>query len=273
MKRIVRVFPRRTSYTPRDDYAFVGDPGLFLPSADEVHVSVSFTWDIDEGKRLAEAWANHYPVVKLGGPAIDGEDGEFEPGMYVKEGVTFTSRGCIRRCPWCLVDSPLRLLEIKPGWIIQDNNILATGREHIAKVFEMLKSQPRAAKFAGGLDCRLIDDWVAEELKMLRISEAFLAADTSVALKPLTEAVERLDFLSRNQLRCYVLCAYENETPEEAEKRLEAVWGMGCLPFAQLYQPPDHYIRYDRRWKTLARRWSRPAIMKAMVGSGRRRDD
>lgn len=29
--RIIRVFPRRTSMTPRDDYAFVGDPPLMLP--------------------------------------------------------------------------------------------------------------------------------------------------------------------------------------------------------------------------------------------------
>ena len=70
---IIRVFPRKTSMTPDDDYAFVGDPPLWRPKADEVHVSVCFTWDIEEGHRLQEAWSQHYPAVKLGGPAIDGD--------------------------------------------------------------------------------------------------------------------------------------------------------------------------------------------------------
>ena len=38
---IARVFPRRTSATPDDELAFIGDPPLFLPGMDEVHVSCS----------------------------------------------------------------------------------------------------------------------------------------------------------------------------------------------------------------------------------------
>ena len=92
--RILRVFPRRTKQTPTDDMAFVGDPGLFMPDADEVHVSVTFTWDKSEAERLAESWGKHYGTVKVGGPAYGDRGDTFTPGMYVKEGVTFTSRGC-----------------------------------------------------------------------------------------------------------------------------------------------------------------------------------
>ena len=100
----IRVFPRRTSMTPTDELSFIGDPPLFRSDADEVHISVTFTWDLKEGHRLRDAWANYYDVVKIGGPAINGElPDEFVPGMYVKHGVTITSRGCNRRCPWCLV--------------------------------------------------------------------------------------------------------------------------------------------------------------------------
>lgn len=263
--RVIRVFPRRTSLTPEDSFAFIGDPPLWRPKADEVHISIAFTWDIEEGYRLREAWAAHYPIVKIGGPAIAPPENGFEPGMYVKHGVTFTSRGCPHRCPWCLVpkrEGSLRLLKIQPGWNIQDNNLLATPQRHQERVYAMLRSQRRKAIFAGGLETERIDDWVAKQLRRLHIGQIFLACDTASALGPLERAVARLPFLNRRQLRCYVLIGFrEGETIDEAEKRLEAVWQIGCLPFAQLFQPPDRYIKYPADWRNLARRWSRPAIM------------
>ena len=263
--KIIRVFPRKTSLTPEDAYAFVGDPPLWRPEADEVHVSVTFTWDIKEGYRLRDAWAVHYPIVRIGGPAIAPPENGFEPGMYIRHGVTFTSRGCPRHCPWCLVqkrEGSLRLLKIKPGWNIQDNNLLATPREHQEQVYAMLHFQSRKAIFAGGLEAAQVDDWVAGQLQRLRISQVFLACDTAGGLGLLKQAVAKLSFLNRRQLRCYVLIGFqEGETISEAEERLEAVWQAGCLPFAQLFQPPDRYIKYSASWRDLARQWSRPAIM------------
>jgi hypothetical protein len=262
---VLRVFPRRTSYTPRDGMVFVGDPPLFRPEAEEVHVSIAFTWDLEEGRRLQQAWANHYPIVKLGGPAVNGRSGEFEPGRYVKEGVTFTSRGCPHSCLWCLVperEGKLTLLEVKAGWIVQDNNLLATPPDHQLRVFQMLRKQKRRVSFPGGLDARLLDNWVAAQLSTLKIDQVFLAADTDGALKPLRAAVEKLSFLGRDQLRCYVLIG--RGSLESAVNRLEAVWDAGCLPFAQLYQPGGKWVVYPGKWKALARTWSRPAAMKAI---------
>jgi len=276
---IIRVFPRKTSMTPTDELAFVGDPplgkqlalfeklSLPRPEADEVHVSVTFTWDKEEGKRLADAWGEYYPVVKLGGPAITGSNGDFTPGRYVKPGVTFTSRGCPNHCPWCLVplhEGPLRLLDIAPGHIIQDNNFLATPQAHRLAVYEMLREQPRAAVFSGGLESSLVTDEIAGELQSIRIHSVFLAADTDAALGPLQAAIDRLSFLRlrSNKMRCYVMIG-RGETIEQAEQRLEAVWEIGCLPFSQLYQPPEHYIKYPREWRDLNRKWSRPAAIRA----------
>jgi len=246
--------------------AFVGYPPMLRPETGIVNVSVCFTWDKVEGERLAQAWGQYYEKVNLGGPAYGDGIEDFVPGRYVKEGVTFTTKGCNKRCPWCLVpprEGRLRLLGIKPGYIIQDNNLLQSPREHLLKVFAMLKQQKKAAIFSGGLDATLIDDWVANEFKSLRIHEVFLAADTVGSLLPLSRAIEKLSFLRRGQLRCYVLLAFNGETITDAIERLEAVWGIGCLPFAQLYQPPDRRIEYSREWKSLARTWSRPAAMAA----------
>lgn len=254
--------------TPLDKFAFVGDPPLFRPDANEVHVSITFTWDIEEGYRLYNAWKQYYSDVKIGGPAIDSPAGEFEPGMYLKERVTITSRGCNRKCPWCLVperEGEIRLLDIKPGWIIQDNNILATPQDHQEKVYKMLRVLNKPAKFSGGIDTRLVDDWVTEQFRNLKISEIFLAADTQGSLKSLAKAVEKLIFLGRNKLRCFVMIGFNNESIEEAEERLKEVWNIGCLPFSQLYQPPDQYIQYSKEWETLNRNWSRPAITRIIM--------
>ena len=127
--------------TPEDDFAFVGDPPLWHPEADEVHVSVTFTWDRSEGYRLAAAWGLHYPVVRIGGPAIAGHVGEFVPGRYLKKGVTITTRGCDCRCEHCLVpkvEGRFRHIGIRAGNIIQDNNILAANQVHWSAVCEML---------------------------------------------------------------------------------------------------------------------------------------
>lgn len=270
--KIIRVFPRRTNLTPNDTMAIIGDPGLWQPAANEVHVSVTFTWDVEEGQRLAEAWKQYYPIVRLGGPAFGSSPNGFVPGMYIKHGVTFTTRGCNDCCPWCLVpEREGKLTEFHnfvPGHIIQDNNLLQASRPHLCRVFNMLKAQPRAATFSGGLDARLIDSWLAEKLCELRIAQLFLAADTKAALRPLEKALDRLSSLGRQKLRVYALLAFGGETISQAEERLETIWELGGMPFAQLFQPPDKFIKYSPEWQQLARNWSRPAIMKRSHHAG-----
>lgn len=256
--------------TPDDSYVFIGDPPMeyWRPEADQVHVSCLFTWDKDKAIRLAEAW-NQYYGVRLSGPALESDTDEFTPGLYVKHGVTFTSRGCDNNCPHCLVpEREGKLKEIKdfaPGHIIQDNNLLQCSRNHISSVFDMLRSQRRSAVFSGGLDTTLVDDWVVELLWSIKINQLFLAADTKAALEPLRTAIEKLKplHLGRDKLRCYVLIG-RNESISQATTRLEAVWKIGCMPFAQLFQPPDKWIKYSPEWKRLARIWERPAATKAI---------
>lgn len=262
----LRIFPRHTAYTPIDSLAFVGDPPLTRPPGEIVLVSVTFTWDIPEGKRLAEAWGQYYAKVELGGPAFGDAGNGFTAGCFVKPGITFTSRGCNNACPWCLVperEGPLRELDnIEPGYIIQDNNFLQCSEPHRQRVYSMLRRQRKAAMFAGGLDARLLTENIAEELRGIRINCVFLAADTD-DLAPLRRAIYRLSFLRRRQLRCYVLCGFDGQKIEDAEARLERVWELGAMPFAQLYRPPDQEIAYSREWRALARKWSRPAAMMA----------
>ena len=86
--KILRVFVKRTSQTPIDEYTAIGFPSLFLPKdVDEVHISTIFSWDIEKALRLKRNYELYYPKVLVGGPAFaDGKyDPKFVPGLYVKK--------------------------------------------------------------------------------------------------------------------------------------------------------------------------------------------
>jgi len=267
--RILRVFPRRTKATPIDALAFVGDPSLFRPEADEVHVSVTFTWDIPEAKRLERAWGAYYPgKVRIGGPAFDDIGEEFEPGRYLRPGYTITSRGCPNRCPWCLAwrrEGGIRELPIRDGYDVQDNNLLACSDRHIEAVFAMLVAQGRRVKFAGGIEAERLTDTRIEELRSLPIEDLFVAYDAETQWADTESAIVRLRAagLGLRQVRCFVLCGFGRDSVEAAGARLQMVLDTGALPFAMLYQPADRHIDYSPDWRALQRKWTRPAAMLA----------
>lgn len=121
-KEIARAFPRRTRATPTDELAFSGMPTRAdlerAEIADEIHVSVAFTYDIPKAEQMAKAWEKAGYKVNVGGPAFgDRFSDTFTPGLYMAEGYTFTSRGCPNHCWFCSVyqscRGQIKELEIK----------------------------------------------------------------------------------------------------------------------------------------------------------------
>uniref|UniRef100_A0A6M3JRY7 Radical SAM superfamily protein n=1 Tax=viral metagenome TaxID=1070528 RepID=A0A6M3JRY7_9ZZZZ len=154
MIRVARVFPRKTKASPNDNLSFFGPPGLFPPSVDEVHISITFDWDLSQAEYLTDEWSRVAPV-KIGGPATGMAGGDFVPGMYLRHGYTLTSRGCPNQCWFCSVwkreGRGVRLLPIRDGWNVLDDNLLACPEDHIRSVFAMLKRQKHQAEFTGGV--------------------------------------------------------------------------------------------------------------------------
>ena len=272
---IARVFPSRTAQTPVDDYAFVGDPPIWLPpDITEVHISVTFSWDLPEAERLCDAWSSIAPT-SMGGPATGQRGGEFTPGMYVRQGVTFTSSGCPNHCWFCVVprrEGPLRELEIKPGHIVQDDNLLACSEAHIRKVFKMLEGQ-KEVRLSGGLEAKLLRPWHVELMAQAHVKEAFFAFDTPDDWEPLVEA-QRILAESRwyrpDKCRCYCLIGYPNDTIEAANKRLQDVLDLGYFPYAMLWRDPQgRTIQTDPTWNRLQTEWLRPTkIRKRLLEGG-----
>ena len=263
MNDIIRVFPSGTKWTPRGDLSFVGGPPLFGVPDLPVYISVTFSWDMKEARRIAREWSSVTPRVVIGGPACGTYSEEFIPGVFVKEGVTFTSRGCPKNCLWCRVkecEGPLREINIAPGYIVQDNNLLACSRPHIERVFDMLRQQKRGIVFSGGLDIDYLQPWHVDLLKTIKVKELWVACDTAADLKRLDKAADLLADFSIEKKRCYVMIGFGGEAFSDAERRLEAVYAKGFLPFAQLYRGSGSQDEpWGKCWKDLQRKWCRPA--------------
>lgn len=265
-ERIARVFPRRTAATPDDELAFFDVPGFPL-KVDEVHVSVTFSYDIIRAEQLGKAWGQVAPV-KFGGPALGDSGADFKPGMYVKKGYVFTSRGCPNNCWFCDVhkrEGNIRELPITEGWNLLDSNILACSMDHITKVFEMLKRQRQKAQFTGGLEAKILTWDHVGLLWDLRPDQMFFAYDTPDDLDPLIEAGKKLRFanFTRRHLRCYVLIGWPRDTIDDAEKRLMAAWEAGFMPMAMLWK--NRAGATDLAWRKFQKIWARPAVTKSLI--------
>ena len=269
--KIARVFPRRTTATPDDELAFTTSPPKILPDIDEVHVSVTFTYDMEKSEQLAEAWYKTGLPVKMGGAAFNEPGGEFVPGRYLKQGYVITSRGCPNRCHFCSVPKregyKLRELTVKDGFNILDDNLLACSEKHIREVFEMLKRQPETPVFTGGLEAKLLKSWHVDLLREVKPKRMYFAYDTPDDYEPLLHAGQLLidgGFTKASQVaRCYVLIGYPDDTFEKAEKRLRDTWKAGFFPFAMLYRDEKGEVRQE--WKQFQRLWARPQIINQLL--------
>jgi len=279
MNGIIRVFPRRTAATPDDDWAFVGPPplpGMRPPEADvrAVHISVTFAWDREAARLLRAEWTRAYPeiCVEMHGPAFGHEGGDFVPALYLRRGYVITSRGCIRRCPWCLAaqrEGDIRELPITDGHDVLDNNLLACSRRHIDAVLDMLDRQPKPARFTGGLDARLLTEMpdIAAKIARGRLDVAYLAYDrpsawpaVEASIKMLREAGGWADGQARRKLGVYVLAGFD-PTDSEATivRRAEQVLSLGATPFLMIYRSPtDRKDPAQEALKRRLRRWMRP---------------
>lgn len=161
--------------------------------------------------------------------------------------IGFLTRGCCRRCPWCIV--PRKEGNIRPAatWeeikrpdsrhiVFLDNNVLAS--EHGLEQIDRMGRERIWVDFNQGLDARLITPEVAQMLARLHwIRFIRLSCDTDAMLPVIEQATAYLREAGAAPSRFWAYALVQDV--EEAHSRVLALREMGVLPFAQPYWDYD----------------------------------
>lgn len=184
--------------------------------------------------------------------------------------IGFLTRGCIRKCPWCVVPKKEGKICDYDTWqhikrpdskkiVFMDNNVLAS--EYGVSQIEEMSHEDVRIDFNQAVDARLITKENAKYLaeckwiKYLRVS-----CDTTAMLPVIRQALDYLGEygLKPSKVFSYVLI----EDVEDAHHRIVELDKMGVIPFAQPYRDFDtNYVNPEH--KRLARWCNMKATFKS----------
>lgn len=170
----------------------------------------------------------------------------------------FLTRGCPRRCPFCIVSekegSTHTVADLDEWWrgqseiVLMDSNITAS--KDCENHFDALIKSGAKINFEGGLDIRFMTEQKCEQINRMNVSMLHFAwdnyeFDTYEKLKkyrPLLKADKR-------DIGVYVLTNY-NTTHEQDLERIYKLKELDLTPYVMIYDKghaPQH-TRYLQRW-------------------------
>jgi hypothetical protein len=161
--------------------------------------------------------------------------------------ILFSSRGCIRNCPFCSVPQIEPEFKAKksikhliyPGHkqvILWDNNILAS--PYWKNIFEELEELKLEVDFNQGLDARLLNEDTALRLMRLKTSIIRLAYDSNRIRKRLEKAIVLLKAVGIRGRRILIYCLYNHlDTPEDFLNRIKDILSWGVVAYPMRYEP------------------------------------
>jgi len=164
--------------------------------------------------------------------------------------ITFTTRGCLNKCKYCVVPKIEPRFIIRENWerdiapehkriIFWDNNWLCSPNfcEDVKKLEEIGKPYD----FNQGLDCRLFNEEKAQLLCQTRIQPLRFAFDSPSQDKYIQEAIRIAKKYGFSDIRVYALynSAEEYDTPEYFYNRINELNRLGASIYPMRYRPID----------------------------------
>ena len=244
---------------------------------DKVYAASVFTKSKLERERVNVV----YPNATCGGTGYDLTT-ELEPeieslmpdySLYdIDYSIGFTSRGCIRKCQFCVVpekEGGIRDVAsfkdfLNPGsrYVeVLDNNFFVNPkwRDRI----EEIKKLKLKVDFNQGLDIRLLDDEMAKSLVDIKIPYVRFAFDHIGNEKAVLKGIETLKKvgypISRARLGFYVLVGF-NSTHEEDLYRCEFLHSRNINTHVQVYEGAPPLTRHLARWANKPWLWTQTSF-------------
>ena len=186
--------------------------------------------------------------------------------------IGFITRGCIRKCSWCVVPRKEGMIRAYRTWkeikrpdsnkiVLMDNNILAS--EYGKTQLESMIGENVKIDCNQGLDARLIDDDVARILSKLQwIRFIRMSCDTDEMLETVIRTIERLGKFGVKAYRIFVYLLVTDV--KSAENRAIALKKAGVDVFAQPYRDFENNTEPTNEQKAFARYVNRKEIFKSI---------
>lgn len=175
----------------------------------------------------------------------------------------FTSRGCSRRCRFCVVPQKegklIKVASIYEFWnpwhrklILLDNNILGM-ESNFEQVAEDLLKERIKVDFTQGLDIRFLNDDNTRILRQLSyfqdIKFSFDKLSYETGFRRGAELLLKYQF-SKTHVTIYVLAGY-NEDFESTLQRVEIILSYGFAPYIMIYRSKTGERTDDERFTRL----------------------
>lgn len=167
---------------------------------------------------------------------------------YLKYSIGFSTRGCFRKCDFCVnkkydnafKHSPIKeFLDIKRPYIcLWDDNFLAFKKWEL--ILDELESVNKPFQFRQGLDIRLVSKHAAKRLSSTKYKGDFIFAFDHIKDKSL---IEKKLFLWRGftdrTTKLYILCAFESQDELDIInifERIKVLMTYNCIPYLMRYE-------------------------------------
>lgn len=238
----------------------------------------------DKAPRLLYEIEHHMPDYNL---YIDWVNKQIDNGRKRKEfeyyldySIGFTTRGCFRKCEFCVnrnynkVEKHSYLAEFydptRKYICMLDDNIL--GYPNWKEIFEELIATGKYFQYKQGMDERILTEEKCEMLSKVKYKGDFIFAFDNIADKPIIEKkLKLLKKYIKKQCMFYVFCGFDRAEKWDQDfwrqdivdifERIKILMKYGCIPYIMRFNRYEE-SPYRGMYITLARWCNQPSMFK-----------
>lgn len=271
-KRRGKRFPNLALMKLSAHHKSLGDlVGFDIENPDITHISCVFTRNHDNA--LKEASQIKTGALTFGGsgitleydlpPKIENLKPDYDLYSFQESSLGFTTRGCFRGCPWCIVHKKegkfRRAQHIRDfhdfrfkSCVLLDNNILADRDWFFDNTNWAIDHKVRI-DITQGMDIRLLTDEIAEQLHRIRFIDGLMRfAWDVVELEPVVksgiEILRKHGINTRRNVQFFILSGWGGVPFCKDVYRCNKLKEFGALPYVMPYNEGTPMIRALARY-------------------------